>query len=66
MTGAIAKGREDAMKAVGKGGKRGKSTAVKSARPTAGVKMGGRPKSPGSRGVRKAVNRNKGAKPRKR
>ncbi len=60
MDRAITKGREDAMRAVGKGMKSstGRKKVMKG---SVGVVNRGR----GTRGVRKAVNRNKGAKPRK-
>jgi hypothetical protein len=56
---AITRGREDAMRAVGRGRK--SSTGMKKAMKRPGI--GNRVRS--THGVRKVVNRNKGAKPRK-
>jgi hypothetical protein len=63
MGSAIASGREDAMKSLGKG-KRGNSGSAKMAVNFKVGRVGVRAKQP--KGVRKAVNRNKGAKSRKR
>jgi hypothetical protein len=63
MTGAIASGRQDARRAVGKGGSRKPRGEKPATRRKAG--SGVRNIGKASRGVRKAVNRNKGAKPRK-
>jgi len=57
---AITRGREDAMRAVGKGKKSGMARKKVMKNSTG---MGKRVRS--TRGVRKTVNRNKGAKPRK-
>jgi hypothetical protein len=60
MDRAITKGREDAMRAVGKGRKSGtgRKNVMKGS-------VGVRNRERSTRGVRKAVNRNKGAKARK-
>ena len=65
MTAAIAMGYQDAMNAVRKGGKTA-SPKKRLPKLKVGVKLGIGIRGKGSRGVRKALNRNKGAKPRKR